>query len=81
MTTPKLARHIAKRIETTSDATSQNAADTLRALADQVDALARGAELMNAECTRLIKERDELRLEVAALKTQKLDRRTQRRTG
>jgi chorismate mutase len=53
----------------------------LRALADQVDELARGAELMNAECTRLIKERDELRLEVAALKTQKLDRRTQRRTG
>ena len=80
MTTPKLARHIAKRLEVTSNATSQNAADTLRSLADQVDALSRGVELMNAECIRLAKERDELRLEIAELKTTQLDRRTKRRS-
>ncbi len=80
MTTPKLARHIAKRLESTPNATSQNAAETLRSLADQVDALTRGVELMNAECMRLVKERDELRLEITDFKTQKLDRRIKRRT-
>jgi regulator of replication initiation timing len=79
MTTPKLARHIAKRLDSTSDAASQNAADTLRSLADQVDALNRGMELINSECIRLAKERDELRLELTELKSRQMDRRAEQR--
>ena len=80
MTTPKLARHIAKRFDGTSDAASKNTAATLRALADQVDSLTHAFELMNAECMRLAKERDEMREELTELKSSQVDRRTERRS-
>ncbi len=80
MTTPKLARHIAKRFDRIADASSLNAADTLRALADQVDSLTHTVELMNAECIRLAKERDALRVENTELKAKQADRRVTRRS-
>ncbi len=62
-----------------SDATAQNAAGTLRSLADQLESLTRASELMNAECIRLAKDRDELRLELTELKTRHQDRRAEQR--
>lgn len=79
MTTPQLARHIAKRLDSTSDASSQNTADTLRSLADQVDALSRTVDLINAECIRLARERDEIKLELTELQAAQFDRRSQTR--
>ncbi len=79
MTTATLARHIAMRLERMSDANSLNAADTLRALADQLDSLTHTVELMNAECIRLAKDRDALRLENTELKALQADRRARPR--
>lgn len=79
MTTPQLARHIAKRLDSTSDAVSQNTADTLRSLADQVDSLSRTVDLINAECIRLARERDEVKLELIELQARQFDRRSQAR--
>ncbi|MEI8326847.1 MAG: hypothetical protein WCH44_16055 [Betaproteobacteria bacterium] len=80
MSTPKIARHIAKRLAVNPDATAQNAAQTLGLLADQVDELARTVELINTACARLAKEREKLRLEITELKAKKFERRSARRS-
>ena len=77
--TPNLARHIAARLEGMSNATARNGAEVLRYLADQVDSLNRAVELISADCARLVKERDQLRLEITEYKAQHFDRRTKHR--
>jgi chorismate mutase len=48
-------------------------------MADQLDSLERAVELINEDCVRLVKERDELRLQISELKAQQYDRRTRPR--
>ena len=77
--TPNLARHIATRLDLMPNATTRNAAELLRYLADQVDSLNRAVELISADCARLVKERDQLRQEITEFKAKQFDRRAKRR--
>jgi chorismate mutase len=48
-------------------------------MADQLDSLQRAVELINEDCVRLVKERDELRQQVSELKAKQYDRRVKPR--
>jgi chorismate mutase len=80
MTSPELARQIAKRLDSVADLTPQRTADALRSMADQLDSLQRAVELINEDCLRLVKERDELRQQVSELKAKQYERRAKPRS-
>jgi septal ring factor EnvC (AmiA/AmiB activator) len=71
----EIARYLAKRIDGIDSGMAQNIADTLRALAEQVESLERTVGLVNADCIRLANERDEARQELAELEEKRNDRR------
>jgi chorismate mutase len=79
MTSPELARQIAKQLDSVSDLTPQRVSDSLRSMADQLDSLQRAVELINEDCLRLVKERDELRLQISELKAKQYERRAKPR--
>ena len=71
----EIARYLARKIDGSRSSTAQNIADTLRALAEQVESLERSLLLVNADCMRLASERDRLRQQVADLEEGSNDRR------
>jgi uncharacterized coiled-coil DUF342 family protein len=79
MTSPELAKQIAKRLDSVSDLTPQRVSDSLRSMADQVDSLQRAVELINEDCMRLVKERDQLRQQISELKAKQNERRAKPR--
>ncbi len=79
MTSTELARQIAKRLDSVADLTPQRVSDALRSMADQLDSLQRAVELINDDCARLVKERDELRQQISELKAKQYDRRVKPR--
>jgi chorismate mutase len=79
MTSPELARQIAKQLDSVSDLTPQRVSDSLRSMADQLDSLQRAVELINEDCMRLVKERDKLRQQISELKAKQNERRAKPR--
>jgi chorismate mutase len=79
MTSPELARQIAKQLDSVSDLTPQRVSDSLRSMADQLDSLQRAVELINEDCMRLVKERDQLRQQISELKAKQNERRAKPR--
>ena len=70
----EIARYLARKIDGSDNATAQNIVDTLRALAEQVESLERSLQLVNADCMRLAKERDEARQELCDSEARRNDR-------
>ncbi len=71
----EIARYLARKIDGSKNGTAQNIADTLRALAEQVESLERSLNLVNADCMRLANERDQLQQQLADLEGGCNDRR------
>jgi branched-subunit amino acid aminotransferase/4-amino-4-deoxychorismate lyase len=57
----EIARYLATRINGSASGMAQNTIDTLRALADKVEALEHSMQRINEDCMRLALERDEAR--------------------
>jgi archaellum component FlaC len=71
----EIARYLARKIEGNQSGTAQNIADTLRALAEQVESLERTLAMVNADCMRLAGERDQLRQQLTESEESRNDRR------
>jgi archaellum component FlaC len=71
----EIARYLARKIDGSQSGTAQNIADTLRALAEQVESLERTLAMVNADCMRLANERDQLRQQLIESEESRNDRR------